>query len=165
MTPPSIRSAVRWCRTTWGRLSAQRPAVQRQVLPSAPVAGPIGTAIGAAAGTLVGALAGRGVAETINPAQEDEYWCDTYKTRSYVDPDMTYADYGPAYRYGIESYGRHHGRDFDAVEPELGRGWEGAKGNSRLTWERAQLATKDAWRRLSDTLERATPGDSDGDHK
>ena len=129
------------------------------------VAGPIGTAIGAAAGTLVGALAGRGVAETINPAQEDEYWCDTYKTRSYVDPDMTYADYGPAYRYGVESYGRHHGRDFDAVEPELGRGWEGAKGNSRLTWERAQHATKDAWRRLSDTLERATPGDSDGDHK
>ena len=128
-------------------------------------AGPVGTAIGAAAGTLVGALAGRGVGEMINPAQEDEYWCDTYSTRPYVEPGMTYADYGPAYRYGVESYTRYRGRDFDSIEADLGSGWESAKGGSRLTWERAKHATKDAWLRLSDTIERATPGDSDRDGK
>jgi hypothetical protein len=129
------------------------------------VAGPIGTAIGAAAGTLVGALAGKGIAQMINPGQEDAYWCENYATRSYVDPNLTYDDYGPAYRYGVESYKRHHGRDFDAVEPELGRGWESAKGNSRLTWESARHATKDAWRRLSDTIERAMSEDPGRDIK
>lgn len=129
------------------------------------VAGPIGTAAGAAVGAVVGGLAGKGIAETIDPTMEDEYWRGNYSTRSYFDPSLTYEDYGPAYRYGVASYSQYHDRDFDSIEPDLGRGWEKAKGSSGLTWERAKHATKDAWRRVSDTIERATPGDSDRDGK
>ena len=128
-------------------------------------AGPIGTAIGAAAGAIAGGLAGKGIAEMIDPVKEDEYWRDNYSARSYVDPAMTYDDYGPAYRYGVDSYTRYSDRDFDSMESDLGRGWDDAKGSSRLTWENAKQATKDSWRRVSDTIERATPGDSDRDGK
>jgi hypothetical protein len=128
-------------------------------------AGPVGTAVGAAVGAVVGGLAGKGIAEMIDPTAEDAYWRENYSTRSYVDPGLTYDDYGPAYLYGVQSYSQYRDRDFDSIEPDLGRGWENAKGSSSLTWERAKHATKDAWRRLSDTIERATPGDSDRDSK
>ena len=39
------------------------------------------------------------------------------------------------------------------------------KGKSKLEWDKAKLATKDAWYRLSDRVERAVPGDSDRDGK
>ena len=129
------------------------------------VAGPIGTAAGAVAGAVVGGLAGRGIAEMIDPKAEDDYWRDNFSTRPYIDPSLTYDDYGPAYRYGVESYSQYHDRDFESMEPDLGRGWERAKDKSSLTWERAKHATKDAWRKVSDTVERATPGDSDRDGK
>ena len=35
----------------------------------------------------------------------------------------------------------------------------------RLSWERAKHAARDAWNRVSDTVERAIPGDSDRDGK
>ena len=40
-----------------------------------------------------------------------------------------------------------------------------ARGRSSLTWERAKHATRDAWNRVSDSVERAIPGDSDRDGK
>ena len=130
------------------------------------VAGPVGTAIGAAAGAIAGGLAGKGIAEMIDPTQEDAYWRDNYTSRPYVDSNLTYDDdYRPAYLYGVDSYTQYSDRDFDEIESDLGRGWDNAKGNSRLTWERAKAATKDSWRRVSDTVERATPGDSDRDGK
>ena len=128
-------------------------------------AGPIGTAAGAVVGAIAGGLAGKGIAELIDPTKEDEYWRENYAGRSYIDPTLTYDDYGPAYRYGVQSYSQYHDRDFDSIEPDLGRGWENARGKSSLTWERAKDATRDAWRKVSDTVERATPGDSDRDNK
>src|SRR5438034_7058655 len=47
------------------------------------VAGPVGTAAGAVAGAVAGGLAGKGIAEMIDPAKENEYWRDSYSTRSY----------------------------------------------------------------------------------
>ena len=70
-------------------------------------------------------------------------------------------EYGPAYRYGVDTYGRYEGRSFEQAEPELMRDWDRAKGTSKLTWENAKHATRDSWQRLSDFVERATPGDSD----
>ena len=128
------------------------------------VAGPIGTVVGAAVGAVVGGLAGKGVAEQIDPTREDAYWRENYKSRSYVDGG-SYDDYGPAYSYGVESYGRNSGRSFDEAESDLSRDWSSRRGNSSLTWDRAKHATKDAWTRLSDRVERAVPGDSDRDGK
>lgn len=129
------------------------------------VAGPAGTVAGAAVGAIVGGLAGKAVAEKIDPTIENAYWRENYSKRPYYSNDMTYDDYGPAYMYGVDNYARYHGKSFDEVEPELGRDWQRAKGKSRLTWENAKHATRDSWQRLSDTVERATPGDSDRDGK
>lgn len=129
------------------------------------VAGPIGTTLGAIVGAVAGGLAGKGVAEMIDPTAEDEFWRSNYSAREYVEQGSTYDDYGPAYRYGVERYRSAPGRSFDDVEPELSHDWGTARGTSRLGWDRARHATRDAWSRLSDTTERAIPGDSDRDGK
>jgi len=127
--------------------------------------GPIGTVVGAVAGAVIGGLAGKGVAELIDPEAEDAYWRDNYSSRPYISKGATYDDYGPAYRYGVDSYGRYEGRAFDDVESDLSRDWQRAKGSSRLTWDNAKHATRDSWQRVSDAVERAVPGDSDHDGK
>ncbi|MDO4591780.1 MAG: glycine zipper domain-containing protein, partial [Comamonadaceae bacterium] len=38
------------------------------------IGGPVGSVVGAVVGAVVGGLAGKGAAEFINPAAEDEYW-------------------------------------------------------------------------------------------
>jgi hypothetical protein len=129
------------------------------------MAGPVGTAIGAAVGAVVGGLAGHGVAEMIDPTAEDAYWRANYEKQDYVAAGSNYDDYGPAYRYGVDSYGRYSDRSFDEVEADLGRNWESSRGNSSLAWDRAKYATRDSWQRVSDAVERATPGDSDHDGK
>ncbi len=129
------------------------------------VAGPVGTVIGAAVGAIIGGLAGKGIAETIDPTLEDAYWRDNYSRRPYVDGGATYDDYGPAYGYGVNAYSRYPGRSFDQAEADLSRNWDSARGKSKLGWDQAKNATRDAWHRVSDSVERATPGDSDRDGK
>jgi hypothetical protein len=107
-------------------------------------------------------VAGRGVGKAIDPAGEDAYWRDNFSSRPYVGT-RSYDDYGPAYRYGVDSYSRYQGRTFDDVERDLSRGWNTARGSSSLEWDNARHATRDAWNRLSNTVERAIPGDSDRD--
>jgi hypothetical protein len=124
------------------------------------VTGPVGAAIGAAAGAVIGALAGKAKAD---PEVEDRYWRDNYSTRPYVSSGSTYDDYGPAYRYGVETHTRYPDRDFDEVESDLGRDWQNARGTSSLEWDRARHASRDAWTRVKDAAERAIPGDSDRD--
>ena len=129
------------------------------------IAGPIGTVIGAAVGAIVGGLAGKTAAESIDPTLEDAYWRENYATRPYVKPGAGYDDYGPAYKYGTEAYMRQPGRSFAQVETELARDWDKVRGKSTLEWERAKIATSDAWNRMSNSIERAIPGDSDHDGK
>jgi len=129
------------------------------------VAGPVGTVVGAVAGAVAGGLAGKAIAKSIDPTAEEAYWRQNYSSRPYITKGGTYDEYGPAYRYGVDAYGRYEGRSFEQAEPELMREWDRAKGTSKLTWENAKHAARDAWQRLSDFVERATPGDSDHDGK
>lgn len=126
------------------------------------VTGPVGAAIGAAAGAVVGALAGKGIANAVDPTAEDAYWRDNYTSRPYV-AGGSYDDYGPAYMYGVDAYTRYPNRPFDEVEPDLSNRWASARGRSSLDWSQAKHASRDAWQRVSDTVERAIPGDSDRD--
>ena len=128
------------------------------------VAGPVGAVVGAAVGAVVGGLAGKGIAEKIDPTAENAYWEENYSDRPYVN-DEPYDEFGPAYRYGVSSYSRYPGKKFDEVEDDLARDWSGARETSRLEWDRAKLAARDSWQRVSDTVERAIPGDSDRDGK
>ena len=129
------------------------------------VTGPVGAAIGAVVGAVAGGLMGRGAGKAFDPDAEHAYWRDNYSTRPYVQQGSTFDDYGPAYRYGLDAYSRNPNRSFDELDSDLGRDWNNVKGTSRLEWDRAKHATRDAWHRVSDTIERATPGDSDRDGK
>lgn len=123
------------------------------------VTGPVGAAIGAVVGAAVGAIAGR----KVDPVVEDAYWRDNHSTRQYLKSGSSYDDYAPAYRYGVDAFSRHPGRSFDDVEADLGRDWASSRGRSSLEWDHARHATRDAWQRVSNSIERAVPGDSDGD--
>ena len=114
------------------------------------VAGPAGIAVGAAVGAVAGGLAGKGVAEAVNPTAEDAYWRMEYRNRPYYQQGVAYDEYAPAYRYGWESRGRYAGKRYEDVESDLGSNWDRFKGKSRLEWERARLATKDAWYRVEE---------------
>ena len=129
------------------------------------ITGPVGAAAGAVAGAVVGAMVGKRAGKAADPAVEDQYWRDNYAGRPYIASGTTYDDYSPAYRYGTEAYSRYPGRRFDEVESDLGRDWPTARGNSSLEWEHAKHASRDAWQRMSDAIERATPGDLDRDGK
>lgn len=122
-------------------------------------AGPIGTVAGAVIGAVAGAYAGKGVAEMIDPTAENAYWRDNYSKESYAKGGTSYDQYEPAYRTGYTGYGKHAGKKWDDVENDLQRDYEQTKGTSSLAWSDAKHATKAAW----DKVERALPGDADGD--
>ncbi len=114
------------------------------------MAGPIGAVAGAAVGAVVGGIAGAATAEALDPTVETAFWRETHPTRPYANASMGYDEYAPAYRYGWESFGRRgaEGATFETVEADLGRGWDKAKGASRLGWDKAKEATHDAWDRV-----------------
>ncbi len=123
------------------------------------VGGPIGMAAGAAIGALAGGAAGKAAGHVVNPEQESNYWRGAYQSAPYYTPGYTYDDYGPAYELGYNSRGRYAGTTFDSVENNLADDWERSKGTSRLSWQQAKSASRAAW----DKVERAMPGDVDGD--
>ena len=124
----------------------------------ASVGGPAGAVIGAAVGAVAGGAAGHGVAAAIDPDVEDAYWRDNYSSRPYVKFGAPYSDYRDAYRYGWESRANSNATWDDAAD-SLEHGWDKAKTNSRLAWSEAKDAVRDGWHRV----ERAMPGDADGD--
>jgi phage tail tape-measure protein len=123
-------------------------------------AAPVGAAVGAVIGAVAGGLAGKGVAESVNPTAEEEYWRSNYATRPYADSNLSYDEFSPAYRYGWESRTRYADRRFEDVESDLGRDWNRAKGQSRLSWDRAKLATRDAWDRVENKFKSGSGRDA-----
>lgn len=122
------------------------------------IGGPVGTVIGAAAGAVAGGYAGKAVEESFDPTAEDAYWREEYRNRSYVDQGADYDAYRPAYQYGWESRNAYGDRRFEDVETDLERDWMARRGDSNLTWDRAKLAVRDAWNRLTtDDSERRLP--------
>jgi hypothetical protein len=113
---------------------------------------------GAGIGAAVGGALGKGVGHMVNPHDEDVHWRNSYQTQPYYTPGYTYDDYAPAYALGYNSYGKYPG-NYDANESHLSGEWDRVKGNSRLSWEQAKQATRAAWHKV----ERAIPGDADGD--
>lgn len=107
--------------------------------------GPVGTAVGAAIGAVVGGLAGKGVAEEVNPTVEHDYWRKNYTSRPYVTSGTSYEEYSPAYQYGWEARSKSGKHTFEDAESDLGRDWDRVKGASRLKWEQAKQAARDAW--------------------
>lgn len=122
-------------------------------------AGPVGTLVGAAVGGIMGAKAGGALAELVNPTEYTRHFEKAYRAAPYYRAGAGWSDYEPAYKYGYDSYGRLRGRRFEDVESELEAGWTKAKHNSQLAWTDAKEAVRDGWHHI----ERALPGDADGD--
>ena len=121
---------------------------------------------GAFANTATGFEGTRALPEgMIDTNAEETYWRQNYTTRPYVTEGTSFTEYKPAYRYGADAHTRYPGRSFDDAESELGTEWDRFKGTSSLTWDQAKHAARDAWQRVKDVMERAMPGDADGDGK
>ena len=119
------------------------------------VAGPVGTAIGVIAGGLIGGLAGKGVAEAVDPTEEDAYWRDEHKnrTRDYYKEGSDYdTHYKPAHQYGWESYAKskHENGEphrFEDLSPRMQQEWNEHRSDGDLTWEEAHPAVRDGYNR------------------
>jgi hypothetical protein len=112
------------------------------------VAGPVGALAGAVVGAVVGGLGGKAIAEHYDPTIEEKYWRDTYTNEPYYRKDLAFDDYAPAYRLGGEALGRYRDARFNEVEGDLADDWERQRGESRLDWNDAKLATQAAWTRV-----------------
>jgi phage tail tape-measure protein len=113
------------------------------------VGGPVGFAAGGAVGAVVGGLAGKGVAEAVNPTDEDAYWRENYGKSTYAVATRSYDIYRPAYQYGWESRARFDGKQWEEIEPSLRAEWERERPTASLTWDEANPAARDAWNRVS----------------
>ena len=111
------------------------------------VAGPVGAAVGLAAGAVAGGLAGKEVAEKLDPTVEDAYWRTNYSKQKYVEGNVAFATYQPAYRTGYEGHNRYPGKKYQEVEADLQRAYESSAGAATLVWDKAKHATRDAWNR------------------
>ena len=111
--------------------------------------GPIGTAIGAVVGGIAGAGIGKGVAESVNPTHELEYWKSVYSSRPYAS-DGPFDDYEPAYRAVVETEPASlFGTRFEDAEERYRELYERNRGTSKLDWNVAKQASRDAWDRLA----------------
>ncbi len=76
---------------------------------------------------------------------DETYYKSHYSTRPYLVKGMEFeTDYAPAYRYGVEVSGKGDSYSESTVKT----GWEKAKGTSRLSFEQAAPAIKDAFDRV-----------------
>ncbi len=121
--------------------------------------GPVGAAVGAVLGGIAGAKAGDELAEIVNPTDYDDYWSREFRNTDYYNNRYTWDDYAPAYGLAYHGKSRFADRPFDEVENDLERSWDRVKGESRLAWNEARDAVRDGWHHV----ERAMPGDFDGD--
>ena len=112
--------------------------------------GPIGAAVGGVVGAAVGGLAGKGIAEAVNPVEEDKHWRDSYVREPYFKPGSTYDYYAMGYRTGWEGRVRYDGRSFSDVEPELRAEYESGRTDASADWKEGRLAAKAAWDRIDD---------------
>lgn len=92
----------------------------------------------------------------------ERFFRDDYET-VLKRPDGHYDDYAPSYRMGYDAArsDRYRGRAWDEAEADMRRDWETRyPGND---WERFKAAVRTGWSRAGNAIERALPGDADGD--
>ena len=119
------------------------------------VAGPAGVAVGAAAGGALGAVAGQKASEKVDPRDDLGHFQQIFRTMPYYVDGHSWHDYAPAYRYGLDSYGRFQGQALEAVDTQLQGGWEAnARYGSRLPWQHARPAVAHAWQSLDEARAR-----------
>lgn len=99
--------------------------------------GPAGVLVGGLAGAAGGWWAGRGVAEAAGDFDDetDEYYRSLHRHRHADRCD--YQQARSFYKLGhvARQHPQYRGRDFGEVEPELKRGWRGARVGAFRSWD------------------------------
>ncbi|MEK7952260.1 hypothetical protein [Luteolibacter soli] len=112
--------------------------------------GPIGAVVGGAVGALVGGFAGKAFAGDGDFPDEAVHWEQHFRREPYFHSGFTFADYWPAYLFGLDYYRRDV--DFEQAEAEaeadMEHAWEQRRGESRLSWTQARDAARASWHRL-----------------
>lgn len=111
-------------------------------------AGPVGAAAGIVVGGFLGGAAGHSVAEAVNPSDEVEYWRVAFYTRPYSEGEH-FSDYEPAYYAAAATFREYPSIRYDDAEPQLEQAWRSTSATSRVAWDKARHASRDAWERLS----------------
>lgn len=117
-------------------------------------AGPVGSLLGAVGGAVAGVMIGGSMAvgPEVDVSEQDRFWRQEYGARPYVPDGASYDDYGPAYRHGSRAaLDPARPPDWPSAQDRLARGWEAARENSRLDWNEAEPAVRDAWERVRAT--------------
>lgn len=115
------------------------------------VGGPIGTVIGGIAGAVGGWWAGREIADAVQhytPA-DDAFYRNHYESSDRRLADRSYEEVRPAYQLGhiAGQNPGYAGRPFDAVEPDLRRGWDSGTSEAHGTWDQVRGYARDAYTR------------------
>ena len=113
--------------------------------------GPIGTVIGGIAGAIGGWWTGRAIAEAASnfTHADDAHFRTSYEGSDARLDSRSYDDVRPAYQLG--HIARHNpnyqGRDFEAVESDLERGWSADVSKSSGEWQEVRGFARDAYTR------------------
>lgn len=122
------------------------------------VGGPVGSVIGAAAGAVAGGLSGKGIAEVIDPTEEESYWKDSYLHEPYYVKGKPYEYYASAYRTGWEGRTRYEDLTFEDAETDLQASYNQSRGNTDPDWDEIKPAAHAAWNRVDDN-QHSNPGE------
>ncbi len=121
------------------------------------IGGPIGAIIGGIAGTVGGWWAGRTVSEAathMTGGDADNHYREHYEKSSTRLADRGYDDVRPAYQLGhlAGMNPEYKGREFDAVESDLQRGWNNDIGAKHGEWTSVRGYARDAFTRSRSTM-------------
>jgi uncharacterized protein (TIGR02271 family) len=113
------------------------------------VAGPIGAVVGGVIGA-VSARSGENSAPKDEAKVEEEYWRKNFLDRDYVQTHQSYETYAPAYRAGYQGFNQTADteKSFEEIEPQLRQVYEQSTPDTRLDWNQAKHAARDAYMRL-----------------
>ena len=123
--------------------------------------GPVGTLIGGLAGVIGGWWAGRSIAEAAKDygEEDDRYYRTHYETGTRAS-DRSYDDVRPVYQLGhlASRNPDYRGRDFDAVEADLRRGWSDDIGARHGDWDVVRGYAREGYNRGTSTLAATSAG-------
>lgn len=109
--------------------------------------GPIPAIADAAIEGTTGWLAGMTLQDGLKPESELKFWQENFTSRYYFSEERNWKDFELAYLVGIYFY--EFGKDYEELRASIQARWLEVKGDSRLSWDEASDAARDAWKRLS----------------
>ena len=119
------------------------------------VGGPAGILAGTVVGAVAGGLAGKGVAESLDPTNEEGYWQANHATGLFGNHG-SYERYSPAYRTGYEGFNRHGAdKNYYDVEDDLKSTYEKSREGIGVSWDTAKHAVREAYERAARNVKKA----------